>query len=174
MFDVGFADGEESGSELETQPLMRSSTPTFSDHASDSEKEPQEQDETKDGEELSDKRHDEHAEQELNDNSGDYITDRAPYSDNHSAVPPIDYPIPHVPAATVENAPAVENKTEAPNRRPKRVIKPRVQADQATIDDSDCANSDCDNPKRPGELIMCAGLGCQMKVCACFVHVSFD
>lgn len=50
-------------------------------------------------------------------------------------------------------------------RRPKRAIKPRVQADQATMDYNDCANSDCDDPKRPGDMIMCAGSGCQTKVC---------
>jgi len=44
-----------------------------------------------------------------------------------------------------------------------------VQVDGATMYDSDCANSDCDDPKRPGELIQCAGLGCRTKVCSRFV-----
>ena len=102
--------------------------------------------------------------QKLNDDNGDDIPDRA-YSDNPSTVPTTDHhPIIPIPVATVETAPANAIETGAPNRRPKRVIKPRVQADQATMDDSDCANSDCNDPKRPGELIKCAGLGCQTKV----------
>jgi hypothetical protein len=45
------------------------------------------------------------------------------------------------------------------------------ESDQATMDYNDCANSDCDDPKRPGDLIMCAGLGCQTKVCATFANL---
>ena len=51
------------------------------------------------------------------------------------------------------------------------MIKPRVQTDEATMDYNNCVNSDCDDPKRPGELITCAGLGCQTKVGTHFANV---
>ena len=57
----------------------------------------------------------------------------------------------------------VDSNTIA-NRRPKRTIKLRLRTDQAVISDNDCANSDCEDPKASGEMIMCAGLGCQSKV----------
>ena len=168
------ANDEASGSEPETRLSTRSSTPAFSEHPSDSEEETEEPDETENDKELSDGR--EHADQELTDgDNGDDTTVRSPYS---STVPAADrHPILLIhPAATMENAPAdviMDGETSAPNRRPKRVIRPRVRADQATMDDSDCANSDCDDPKRPGKLIKCAGLGCQTKVRTRFVNVLF-
>jgi hypothetical protein len=60
----------------------------------------------------------------------------------------------------------VDNPSRPPSasRRPKRTIRPRLQADQAEISDNDCTNSDCDDPKRPGELLKCSGLGCRSKV----------
>jgi hypothetical protein len=64
-----------------------------------------------------------------------------------------------------------ETSTPSPNCRHKWVIKPRVWADHVMMDDSNCANSNCDNPKRPGKLIKCAGLGCQTKVHTHFVNV---
>src|ERR1700692_3138204 len=115
---------------------MQSSTPKFSDHASDSEMETDEEVETKDVEKLSDERDDEHADQ-LNDDNGNDIPDWA-YS---STVPTTNhYSILPIPAATVETTPANAIETGAPNCHPKWVIKPRVQADQATMDDSDCPN----------------------------------
>jgi hypothetical protein len=60
------------------------------------------------------------------------------------------------------------NLRDGSQRRPKWAIRPRVQSDQVAMDYNDCANSDCDDPKRvkrPRDLIMCAGLGCQTKVC---------
>jgi hypothetical protein len=50
---------------------------------------------------------------------------------------------------------------------PKWTIKPKVQADQAVISDNNCANLNCEDPKAPREMIMCAGLGCQSKVSDC-------
>ena len=71
------------------------------------------------------------------------------------------------PASVVQTHAAVELATINPStsRRPKRTIRPRLHADQAEISDNDCANSDCDDPKRPGELLKCSGLGCRSKVC---------
>ena len=74
-----------------------------------------------------------------------------------------------------EPAPSLSERTNTPNlatvdanpsasRRPKRIIKPRLRADQADISDNDCANSDCEDPKASGEMIMCAALGCRSKV----------
>ena len=60
------------------------------------------------------------------------------------------------------------NLRDGSQRRPKWAIRPRVQSDQVAMDYNDCANSDCDDPKKPRDLIMCAGLGCQTKVCATF------
>ena len=43
------------------------------------------------------------------------------------------------------------------------------------INDNDCANSDCDDPKRPGEMLECAGLGCRSKVhMDLLVYISAD
>ena len=56
---------------------------------------------------------------------------------------------------------------------PKWVIKPRIQSDEAAMDDSDCMNSDCKDPKQPGKFLKCGGLGCQIKVGTCFVDVHF-
>jgi hypothetical protein len=75
-----------------------------------------------------------------------------------------------------EPAPSLSERTnDTPNlatvdanpsasRRPKRTIKPRLRADQADISDNDCANSDCEDLKASGEMIMCAALGCRSKV----------
>ena len=88
---------------------------------------------------------------------GDNITTAEPI--NHRPVPPTEPA-----AAAVAVNPPVDVIMDETRRRPKRAIRPRVQSDQATMDYNDCANSDCDDPKRPGDLIMCAGLGCQTKV----------
>jgi len=45
-------------------------------------------------------------------------------------------------------------------RWPKRTIKPRLLTDQAEISENDCANSDCEDPKRQSEMVDCSGLGC--------------
>ena len=72
------------------------------------------------------------------------------------------------PASVVQTHAAVESATidthPSTSGRPKRTIRPRLHADQAEISDNDCANSDCDDPKRPGELLKCSGLGCRSKV----------
>ena len=65
--------------------------------------------------------------------------------------------------AVVESA-TVDTRPPSASRRPKRTIRPRLQADQAEISDNDCTNSDCDDPKRPGELLKCSGVSCQSKV----------
>ena len=49
-------------------------------------------------------------------------------------------------------------------RWPKRTIKPRLLTDQAEISENDCANSDCEDPKRQSEMVDCSGLECRSKV----------
>ena len=63
------------------------------------------------------------------------------------------------------------NLRDGSQHRPKWAIRPRIQSDQVVMDYNDCANSDCDDPKRPRDLIMCAGLGCKTKVCATFANL---
>jgi hypothetical protein len=47
---------------------------------------------------------------------------------------------------------------------PRRVIKQRVRDDQVMSDEEGCANSDCDDPSRGGEMVHCAGLSCPRQV----------
>jgi hypothetical protein len=154
MSSLRLVDDEQSESEPETLSSTRSSTPSFSDHPSDHE---DERDENGYGDDLSGKRPNTHTKQQLNDNPPVWAS-----SSNPTAIAPVNH-------LSVSPTNATAEHTEAPNRRPKRVIKHRVQVDGATMYDSDCANSDCDDPKRPGELIQCAGLGCRTKVCSRFV-----
>jgi hypothetical protein len=74
-----------------------------------------------------------------------------------------------VPASVVQMHAAVESAMidthPSTSRRPKQTIRLRLHADQVEISDNNCANLDCDNPKRPGELLKCSGLGCRSKVC---------
>lgn len=44
--------------------------------------------------------------------------------------------------------------------QPRRVIKQKVQDDQAMSDKEGCANSDCNDPFHDGEMVHCAGLSC--------------
>jgi len=67
--------------------------------------------------------------------------------------------------AAVESATINTHPSASGRGRPKRTIRLRLHADQAEISDNDCANLDCDDPKRPGELLKCSGLGFQSKVC---------
>jgi hypothetical protein len=48
--------------------------------------------------------------------------------------------------------------------RPRRVIKQKVRDDQAMSDEEGCANSNCDDPSRGGEMVHCAGLSCPRQV----------
>jgi hypothetical protein len=148
-------DNEQSPSDPETESSIRSSTPLFSDHSSDRE---DEQDENGYGNDLSGEHPRTPAEQQFDDNT----PIRPSCSNNPTAVAPINQ-------LSAPSAPTNENVPEYTNRCPKRVIKHRVQVNEAIMDDSDCANSDCDDPKRPGELIQCAGLGCRTKVHLYFV-----
>jgi len=178
--NAGLAADESFGPEPETPSSTRSSTPNLSDHATDNPEEMEKQNEIANDENLSGELPDECAEQELNDSNNLIHVPEFRSSDPASAAPINQHPAPlmppsHATSTSVAMSPTDETMGEisAPSRRSKRAIKPRVQADKATMDDSDCANSDCDDPKRPGELIKCAGLGCQTKVCTHFVGTSF-
>ena len=74
-----------------------------------------------------------------------------------------------VPASVVQMHATVESAMidthPSTSGRPKRTIRLRLHADQVEISDNNCANLDCDDPKRPGELLKCSGLGCRSKVC---------
>jgi len=94
----------------------------------------------------------------------DNITTAEPI--NHRPMPPTKPA-----AATVVVNPPINVILDETRHCPKRAIRPRVQSDQTTMDYNDCANSDCDNLKRPRDLIVCAGLGCQTKVCATFANL---
>jgi hypothetical protein len=158
----------------ETPSSTRSSTPSFSDHASDNVGEIEKEDATENYEHPSREIPDDHAEQAGGDDDDDDV--HAQISDGHNPATVAQndrIPLPEYTPVAMANVTVDEiaEETSAPNRRPKRAIKPRMQTDCAEIDDSDCANSDCDDPKRPGELIKCAGLGCQTKVCT---HVTFS
>ena len=78
---------------------------------------------------------------------------------NHRSIPPTE----PAAASVVVNPPVSVIMNETPHH-PKQAIRPRVQFNQVTMDYNDCANSDCDDLKRPGDLIMCVDLGCQTKV----------
>jgi hypothetical protein len=71
------------------------------------------------------------------------------------------------PASVVQTHAAVESATinthPSASGQPKQTIRLRLHADQAEISDNDCANSDCDDPKRSGELLKCSGLGVDQK-----------
>ena len=121
--------------------------------------ETEEEGETVHVKELSDECDNEHMDQ-LNDDNGNDIPEWA-YSDNPSTVPITDcHSTLPIPVTTAETTPANVIETDAPNHHPKQVIKLGVQADQVMIDDSDCANPDCDDPKRPSKLVRCVSLGC--------------
>ena len=113
---------------------------------------------------------------QLNDDNGDdtNIPDWA-YNNNSSTVPTTNHDtILPVLTSTAETAPAHAIETSALNCCLKSVIKPRVQADKATMNVNDCANSDCDDPKRPGKLINCTSLGCRTKVPHALYCLLFD
>ena len=159
---MSFATEEHSGSEPETSSSTRSSTPLLSDESNSDVHESEREDETgNDNDPSPSGRCDE--QDNDNDNSpvqvfnGDSITTAEV---GHHPIPPTK---PTASVAVVN--PPINAIIDENRRRPKRAIKPRVQADQATMDYNDCANSDCDDPKRPGDMIMCAGSGCQTKVC---------
>jgi hypothetical protein len=55
----------------------------------------------------------------------------------------------------VSHTNATAEHTEALNCRPKWVIEHQVQVDKPTMNDNDCTNSDCNDPKWSGKLIQC-------------------
>jgi hypothetical protein len=165
-------------SESETPP----SSPSFSDHNSDH------FDETNDIEDVqvsSSITHNVHESQRSNADVPDDAPNDQPLHTtiNHNntiegetsqPTPAQPTPSQPAPASVVQTHAAVESATidtqpPSASRRPKRTIRPRLHADQAEISDNDCANSDCDDPKRPGELLKCYGLGCRSKVRPCRV-----
>jgi hypothetical protein len=67
--------------------------------------------------------------------------------------------------SSITNLPAAANfGSSSTNQRPKRVIRPRVQADQGMFGDEGCAARHCDEPYRVGDMVKCASITCDSQV----------